>query len=148
MVVWAEFSLQAGERARAEETVADIVRWRRANQPGGSNAGLGVREPPTATPPGRLVEAAGLKGLRMGTAQVSTKHANFIQADKGGLADDVWRLMEHVRSEVAARTGVTLVPEVRMAGFPGPVPTVQAGAGVAPALPAEPSTSTSTGGTG
>jgi len=151
VVVWAEFSLQAGERARAEKTVADIVAWRRANQPGGSNAGSVFVNPPGDSA-GRLVESAGLKGLRMGTAQVSTKHANFIQADKGGLADDVWRLVEHVRSEVAARTGVTLEPEVRMVGFPGPAPTVQPGAGPAQVVPAKPSTSTSTststGGTG
>ena len=105
--------------------MADIVAWRRANQPGGSNAGS-VFVNPAGDSAGRLVESAGLKGLRMGTAQVSTKHANFIQADKGGLADDVWRLVEHVRTEVAARTGVVLVPEVRMVGFPGPLPTVRA----------------------
>ncbi len=145
VVVWAEFSLQAGERARAERTVADIVAWRRANQPGGSNAGS-VFVNPVGDSAGRLIESAGLKGLRMGTAQVSAKHANFIQADKGGLADDVWRLVEHVRSEVAARTGVALVPEVRMVGFPGPLPTVAAGGGGAAAVPSEPSTSTSTGG--
>jgi UDP-N-acetylmuramate dehydrogenase len=145
VVVWAEFSLQEGERARAEKTVADIVAWRRAHQPGGSNAGSVFVNPPGDSA-GRLVESAGLKGVRMGTAQVSTKHANFIQADKGRFADDVWRLVEHVRSEVATRTGVSLVPEVRMVGFAGPLPTVHAGA--APSLPAKPSTSTSTGGTG
>ena len=66
---------------------------------------------------GRLVESAGLKGMRLGSAQVSTKHANFIQADKGGSADDVWRLVEHVRAEVLRRQGVDLVPEVHMVGF-------------------------------
>ncbi len=117
VVVWAEFSLRPGDRARAEETVAEVVRWRRENQPGGSNAGS-VFVNPTGDSAGRLVEAAGLKGLRMGTAQVSPKHANFIQADAGGSADDVWRLIRHVRAEVLGRTGVALVPEVRMVGFP------------------------------
>ena len=50
---------------------------------------------------GRLIEEAGLKGFRLGTAHVSEKHANFIQADKGGRADDVRALMEHVRRQVA-----------------------------------------------
>jgi UDP-N-acetylmuramate dehydrogenase len=117
VVVWAEFSLQAGERARAEQVVADIVRWRRENQPGGSNAGS-VFVNPEGDSAGRLVEAAGLKGMRLGSAQVSTKHANFIQADKGGSADDVWRLIARVRDEVLQQTGVGLVPEVRMVGFP------------------------------
>jgi len=48
---------------------------------------------------------------------VSEKHANFIQADKGGSADDVRALMAHVRSVVAARCGVTLEAEVRLLGF-------------------------------
>jgi UDP-N-acetylmuramate dehydrogenase len=131
VVVWAEFALQAGDRALAEETVADIVRWRRANQPGGPNAGS-VFVNPEGDSAGRLVESAGLKGLRIGTAQVSPKHANFIQADRGGSADDVWRLVEHVRAEVEKCTGVALVPEVRMVGFPPDAATVHP----------EPSTST------
>jgi UDP-N-acetylmuramate dehydrogenase len=122
VVVWAEFSLEAGDRAQAERAVADIVRWRRENQPGGSNAGS-VFVNPDGDSAGRLVEAAGLKGMRLGSAQVSTKHANFIQADKGGSADDVWRLIEHVRAEVRRQTGIGLVPEVRMVGVPGARPS-------------------------
>jgi UDP-N-acetylmuramate dehydrogenase len=122
VVVWAEFSLEAGDRARAEQTVTDIVRWRRENQPGGSNAGS-VFVNPQGDSAGRLVESAGLKGMRMRSAQVSDKHANFIQADKDGSADDVWRLVAHVRAEVLERTGVGLVPELRMVGFPTDEPS-------------------------
>ena len=68
---------------------------------------------------GRLIDEAGLRGHRLGTARVSEKHANFIQADEGGSADDVRRLIGLVRSIVAARTGVVLVPEVRLVGFEG-----------------------------
>ena len=67
---------------------------------------------------GRLVEAAGAKGLRLGTAEVSTKHANFIQADDGGRADDVHALMGEVRRRVEAATGVVLRTETRCVGFP------------------------------
>jgi UDP-N-acetylmuramate dehydrogenase len=63
------------------------------------------------------VEAAGLKGVRRGSAQVSEKHANFIQADAGGSADDVRGLIEQVRRVVFDTTGVALVPEVRFVGF-------------------------------
>jgi UDP-N-acetylmuramate dehydrogenase len=129
VVVWAEFSVHDGDRVAAQQAVSDIVRWRREHQPGGPNAGSVFVNPPGDSA-GRLVEEAGLKGLRMGTAQVSPKHANFIQADPGGSADDVRRLVEHVRAEVARHSGVTLHPEVRMVGFP----------------PDEPSTSPSTGG--
>jgi UDP-N-acetylmuramate dehydrogenase len=64
-----------------------------------------------------LIEAAGLKGYRLGTAHVSEKHANFIQADKGGRADDVRALMAHVSVVVLERCGVTLTAEVRLLGF-------------------------------
>ncbi|MGA2520933.1 MAG: UDP-N-acetylmuramate dehydrogenase, partial [Acidimicrobiales bacterium] len=138
VVVWAEFSLTPTDAPRAEEAVADIVRWRRQHQPGGSNAGS-VFTNPDGDSAGRLVEAAGLKGERLGTAVVSTKHANFIQADPGGAADDVRRLIEHVTAVVAERTGVVLQPELRMVGFE-PGPTVLATDG------GDPRPSTSSGG--
>ncbi len=116
VVVRADFSLLAGDRHRAEQTVNEIVRWRREHQPGGSNAGSVFVNPPGDSA-GRLVDAAGLKGMRVGSAQVSTKHANFIQADEGGSADDVRSLVDLVRAEVLERTGVGLVTEVRMVGF-------------------------------
>jgi len=110
------FHLEAGDPATARATIDDIVRWRRANQPGGSNAGSVFANPPGDSA-GRLIEACGLKGARMGTAEVSTKHANFIQADQGGSAEDVKHLIDHVRATVADTTGVTLHTEVQMVGF-------------------------------
>ena len=71
------------------EQLAEIVRWRRANQPGGPNAGS-VFANPDGDAAARLIDEVGAKGLRHGTAAVSTKHANFIQADEGGRADDVF----------------------------------------------------------
>jgi UDP-N-acetylmuramate dehydrogenase len=126
VVVWAEFSLVGGDRASAMATVKEIVRWRSAHQPGGSNAGS-VFTNPDGDAAGRLVEEAGLKGLRLGTARVSEKHANFIQADDGGSADDVRRLIDHVRRVVAETVGVRLRPEVCLVGFPDTTPaTVRA----------------------
>jgi UDP-N-acetylmuramate dehydrogenase len=116
VVVWAEFALERGSRSEAEAAVAEIVRWRRAHQPGGSNAGS-VFTNPDGDAAGRLVEAAGLRGQRLGTARVSEKHANFIQADDGGSADDVRRLIGEVRRVVLEQTGVALDVEVRMVGF-------------------------------
>jgi UDP-N-acetylmuramate dehydrogenase len=116
LVVWAELGLRPGDRAAGEAALAEIVQWRRANQPGGQNAGS-VFTNPAGDSAGRLVEAAGCKGLRLGSAEVSPKHANFIQADEGGSADDVRALMERVRERVRAETGVDLVPETCMVGF-------------------------------
>ena len=118
VVVSADLAVAPGSADEERADVADIVRWRREHQPGGSNAGS-VFTNPEGDAAGRLIEAAGLKGFRLGSAQVSEKHANFIQADKAGRADDVRALMEHVRRIVAEQSGVTLRPEVRLLGFDG-----------------------------
>jgi UDP-N-acetylmuramate dehydrogenase len=116
VVVWAEYDLAPGDGAASERQIAEIVRWRRDNQPGGQNCGS-VFTNPDGDSAGRLVDAAGLKGHRRGTAFVSPKHANFIQADDGGLAADVRDLIVDVQQAVEARFGVRLVPELRMIGF-------------------------------
>ena len=122
LVVWAELGLAPGDPFFDAAATSEIVRWRRANQPGGQNAGSVFTNPPGDSA-GRLIEAAGAKGLRVGTAEVSTKHANFIQADDGGRADDVWSLMDRVRQLVHAHSGVILEPETRMVSFdPLPAP--------------------------
>jgi UDP-N-acetylmuramate dehydrogenase len=124
VVVEAELELHHGDREEAEAEIADIVRWRRENQPGGQNAGS-VFTNPEGDSAGRLVEAAGAKGLRIGTAHVSDKHANFIQADEGGSADDVHHLMVEVAARVERETGVRLVPETRLVGFDDAGPHVE-----------------------
>jgi UDP-N-acetylmuramate dehydrogenase len=120
VVVEAAFALRPGDAEAAGAEVAEIVRWRREHQPGGQNAGS-VFTNPEGDAAGRLVDVAGCRGLRLGTAQVSPKHANFIQADAGGSADDVAALIGEVRRRVRATTGVALRPELRMVGFPAEV---------------------------
>jgi UDP-N-acetylmuramate dehydrogenase len=117
IVVRADLALAVGERERGEAELSEIVAWRRAHQPGGQNAGSVFTNPPGDSA-GRLIDAAGCKGLRVGTAEVSTKHANFFQADAGGAADDVWALMGEVRRRVHSAAGVVLHPETRLVGFP------------------------------
>jgi UDP-N-acetylmuramate dehydrogenase len=116
LVVEAELEVTPGAAEQEQEAVAAIVKWRREHQPGGSNAGS-VFTNPEGDSAGRLIDEAGLKGFRLGTAHVSEKHANFIQADKDGRADDVRALMEHVRAVVEERCGVRLSAEVRLLGF-------------------------------
>lgn len=118
VVVRATHRLALGDPATGRAAIDEIVRWRRTNQPGGANAGSVFTNPPGDSA-GRLIDACGCKGLRIGTAEVSPKHANFIQADRGGSADDVRRVMDEVRRRVADATGVTLTTEVRMVGFTG-----------------------------
>jgi UDP-N-acetylmuramate dehydrogenase len=118
VVVWAELGLAAGDRDQGETAMAEIVAWRRSHQPGGANAGS-VFANPTGDHAGRLLDEAGARGRRRGSAAVSTRHANFIQADAGGSADDIRALMQELADDVAARFGVQLRPETRLVGFPG-----------------------------
>jgi UDP-N-acetylmuramate--L-alanine ligase/UDP-N-acetylenolpyruvoylglucosamine reductase len=108
--------LRRGDAARAREQLSEIVRWRREHQPGGANAGSVFRNP-EGDSAGRLIEAAGLKGYRRGSAAVSVKHANFILADAGGSANDVMGVMRDVRARVGETTGVWLETEHRLVGF-------------------------------
>ena len=116
LVVAAELAMTPGDRDRSEAEIAEIVRWRRDNQPGGQNAGSVFTNPPGDSA-GRLIDEAGCKGLRVGRAVVSDKHANFFIADPGGRADDVHALMTLVRRRVHDTQGVWLEPETRLVGF-------------------------------
>jgi len=118
VVVSARLQLASGDPEAARRTLREIVTWRRANQPGGQNAGSVFVNPiPHELSAGKLIDELGLRGLRHGTASVSEKHANFIQADSGGSADDVRALMDIVRARVAAATGHQLRSEIRLIGF-------------------------------
>ncbi|MGO9341996.1 MAG: UDP-N-acetylmuramate dehydrogenase [Acidimicrobiales bacterium] len=117
VVSGAELALAVCDPETAIANVREVVRWRVDNQPGGLNAGSVFTNPPGDSA-GRLIDAAGLKGLRHGSAVVSDKHANFFQCDSRGSADDVRALIEVVRAAVAEREGVELVTELCMVGFP------------------------------
>jgi len=116
VVTEALYQLEHGDAAMSTTRINEIVRWRREHQPGGQNAGSVFTNPP-GDAAGRLVEQAGLKCLRIGSAAVSQRHANFIQADPGGSADDVKRLIDEVRALVAKRLGVELQTELHLVGF-------------------------------
>ena len=125
MVVSATFRTEPGDPAVSLATIEEIVRWRRENQPGGQNAGS-VFVNPEGDSAGRIVDAAGCRGLRLGTAEVSTRHANFIQADPNGRSDDVFALIREVQRRVKDHLGVELVPEVRLIGdFTAPPPSAR-----------------------
>jgi len=115
VVTAAEFTVTRDDPVACEARVAEIVRWRREHQPGGQNAGSVFRNPPGDSA-GRLIDAAGLKGLRVGGAVVSEKHANFFQADAGATARDVLDLVAEVQRRVAKASGVELVPELHVVG--------------------------------
>lgn len=116
LVIGARLAVRRGDAAAAGAEVEEIVRWRRQNQPGGRNAGSVFKNPPGDFA-GRLVEEAGCKGMRIGGAEVSPKHANFIVAGKDACAGDVAALIAAVAARVEQRCGVVLHPEVHLVGF-------------------------------
>ena len=118
LVLSARLQLKVGNREAAEREIAAIVAWRREHQPGGQNAGsVFVNPVPGEVSAGELIDRLGMRGLRHRTASISEKHANFIQADEGGSADDVRALMEMVRLRVEDATGYALRTENRLIGF-------------------------------
>ena len=118
VVLDAVLQLQQGDADESARLIGEIVTWRRTHQPGGQNAGsVFVNPVPGEVSAGALIDAAGLRGRRLGTAVVSDKHANFIQADDGGSADDVLALMNEVRGLVEASSGFRLRSEIKLVGF-------------------------------
>lgn len=120
IVLSATFRLAAGDVASGEREIAEIVRWRREHQPGGQNAGSVFVNPiPGELAAGQVIDELGLRGARIGTACVSDKHANFIQATEGGSAADVHALIEMIAERVWSARGIRLRSEIRLVGFDG-----------------------------
>ena len=116
IVTRATLDLQEGVKSVSEEKIKEIVRWRLENQPGGQNAGSVFTNPDNRSA-GQLIEETGSKGLRIGTAEISEKHANFIQVDPEGNAADVYALMKEVRRRVFEEFGIELQIETKLVGF-------------------------------
>lgn len=118
VVTRAELSASPEEPDACRARIDEVVRWRREHQPGGSNAGSVFTNPPGDSA-GRIIDSCGLKGFRVGEAEVSPKHANFFRAGPSATADDVHRLVREVQTRVEERTGIRLLPEITFVGFAG-----------------------------
>ncbi len=118
VVLTATFHLSHGDSAAEEAAAAAYTAYRRRTQPTAQSAGSIFKNPPAGTAPaaGYLIEAAGLKGYRLGGAGVSTRHANFIINHGNATAADVVRLMNHIRRIVWERFGILLEPEIQFVG--------------------------------
>jgi UDP-N-acetylmuramate dehydrogenase len=120
IVLGTTIDLADGERDAIAARVAAHQARRKATQPlADQNAGSVFRNPP-GDHAGRLIDATGLKGFRIGSAQVSTLHANFIVVDRGGSASDVRAVGDQVRARVAEAHGVELRYEIEFIGDWGP----------------------------
>lgn len=117
LVVEALFEGLPGDEAESKEKLREITRWRRDHQPGGTlNAGSVFKNPPQISA-GELIDKLGLKGLCVGDACVSEKHANFFVAGADATSEDIRRLVSEVKSRVLAETGTNLETEIQFVGF-------------------------------
>jgi UDP-N-acetylmuramate dehydrogenase len=118
IVLNANFRLDFGDAEAIKATADQYLQHRRRTQPVEPSVGSTFRNPP-GDYAGRLIEAAGLKGVQVGGVEVSAVHANFL-INRGGVgaaqAADVLALMQQIQAAVAARFGVLLEPEVQLVG--------------------------------
>jgi UDP-N-acetylmuramate dehydrogenase len=119
VVVSARFSLEPGDPARMRSEMEAVLAKRRDRQPLSMPSAGSVFKRPPGDYAGRLIEESGLKGLRIGDAMVSGKHANFIVNLGSAGAADVKALVDEITIRVRDRFGVTLEPEIHFLGFDG-----------------------------
>ncbi|WP_127579638.1 UDP-N-acetylmuramate dehydrogenase [Paenibacillus koleovorans] len=116
IVTEAVLELAVGDRKEMAATLASNRERRLRTQPLSLPCAGSTFRNPDHTFAAKLIEEAGLKGRRVGGAEVSTLHANFIINTGDATADDVMRLMDVMQTAVYERTGISLVPEVLMVG--------------------------------
>jgi UDP-N-acetylmuramate dehydrogenase len=128
IVLEAVVRLRAGPQAQLDEQIAEMFEWRQRGTPFNQPCCGSVFKNPSGPSwkreggprtAGQLVEAAGLKGTRIGGAQVSPIHANYFVNTGGATAADVRALIERAQAEVETRFGVRLEPEVKLIGALG-----------------------------
>lgn len=116
LVLEATFALAEGDEAAIKAEMEQYRQHRAATQPGALQNAGSVFKNPEGDSAGRLVEACGLKGFKVGNAEVSELHANFFIARDGAKAQDVFDLVHEVRRRVQDRFGIELHPEIRFVG--------------------------------
>lgn len=116
IVVGVWLQLKPGVKSDIEQVVKDYLRYRRDTQPLSLPSAGCVFKNPKNDSAGRVVESAGLKGVAVGDACVSMKHANFIVNQGHASARDVLSLIRKVRARVARKTGIKLELELKLVG--------------------------------
>lgn len=116
IVTSAVFSLQPGDKDEIRAKMSELNARRRAKQPLEYPSAGSTFKRPEGNFAGKLIEDSGLKGYRIGGAQVSEKHAGFVINTGGATCEDVLKLMEYIEEQVYLRFGVHLEREVRVLG--------------------------------
>ncbi len=116
IIIGAAFGLKRGKREKIAGRVREILSLRRERHPLEFRNAGSIFKNPREIPAGRLIETAGLKGIRIGDAQVSEKHGNFIINRGAATAGEVLALISHIQTRVFEATGYTLETEVKIIG--------------------------------
>ncbi|MBU0705440.1 MAG: UDP-N-acetylmuramate dehydrogenase, partial [Chloroflexi bacterium] len=116
VVLAATFELEPTAQEPLAARAAEILEWRRTRHPAGATMGSTFKNPPDSHA-GYLIERAGLRGYRIGGAQISELHGNFFMNVGGATAADVLALIEHARVEVRRQFGIELELEIELVGW-------------------------------
>lgn len=116
IITKAAFKLDSGDRQQIVSAMAHYKDRRRRTQPLKMACAGSVFRNPEGNHAGNLIESAGLKGYRIGDAQVSERHANFIVNLNRATASDILHLMDHIRHTIQEKYQIELVPEVQVVG--------------------------------
>jgi UDP-N-acetylmuramate dehydrogenase len=116
VVLVATFGLQGGDPEALAARAEEIMEWRKTRHPTGATMGSTFKNPP-GSHAGYLIEQAGLRGIRIGGAQISRLHGNFFMNTGAATAADVLALIEHARAEVKRQFGVEMELEIELVGW-------------------------------
>ena len=116
IVIRVQMKFESVEPSLIEEKIKEMRQKRRASAPVGVHCAGSIFKNPEGSHAGRLIDEAGLKGMRMGYAEVSAAHANYIVNTGRAMARDVLGLMGVVRDKVYREFGVSLEPEIKVVG--------------------------------
>ena len=115
VILAAQFQLEHGDPDKIQAKLDEYTAYRRSTQPPGASMGSIFKNPP-GNYAGRLIEAAGLKGTKIGGAEISPVHANFIVNDEGASASDVHALIQLVQERILKKFGIELELEIELVG--------------------------------
>lgn len=116
IILSAVLNLEQGDYSDIKQSMAELSKKRNDKQPIDKPSAGSTFKRPEGYFAGTLIQDAGLKGTKIGGAEVSEKHAGFIINSDGATAEDVKNLIEYVKGEVHKKFGVTLEPEVKFIG--------------------------------
>jgi len=116
IITGADFHLVRGDRDAIRERISEIGTARRERHPLAQRSAGSVFKNPPECPAGKMIEDAGLKGLRVGGAEISEKHGNFIVNTGNAKAADVIALIDTIRKRILDKRGILLEPELKIIG--------------------------------